>query len=62
MEPRIPPANQLRITYNLSDEGGRTELAVKQDNLPSKELYELMNDVVWDSLLEDLKNYLESDT
>ncbi|PCI79347.1 MAG: activator of HSP90 ATPase [SAR86 cluster bacterium] len=54
--------NYLSIHYKLIDEESGTKLVLEQDNLRSKELFELMNDIVWDSLLEGLRIHVETGT
>ncbi len=54
------PENHISIAYELSEDGGGTMLKLEQSNLPSRELFEMMETVVWDSLLGSLKDYLES--
>ena len=54
------PENHITISYTLSSIKGGTQLAVKQSNLRSEELFHIMDTVVWDALLNSLKNYMES--
>lgn len=54
--------NHVSIHYKLMDDERGTKLILEQDNLRSKELFELMNGVVWDSLLESLRIHVESGT
>lgn len=54
--------NHLSISYSLEKSTEGTLLKVKQSNIKSAELYELMNDQVWDFLLESLKEYIEEHT
>ena len=56
------PENHLTICYSLSQCGEGTELTLKQGNIQSAELYELMDKQVWDYLLGSLKDYMEART
>lgn len=56
------PKNHQTISYKLSSEDGETRLILVHENLQSVEQFELMNNIVWDSLLESLKIYVESGT
>lgn len=51
--------NYLTITYQLEEISTGTLLTVVQNNIKSKDLYELMNNQVWDFLLSSLKSYVE---
>lgn len=52
--------NHLVIEYALSRSSEGTCVRVTQSNINSKELYETMENQVWDYLLSSLKQYLES--
>ncbi len=54
--------NYSTIHYRLLREKDGTVLKPEQRNLPSKALFDIMNELVWDSLLESLRAYVESDT
>ncbi len=54
------PENHLTIHYELRSIGSKTQLVMTQANIQSEEMYSMMNDLVWDSLLLSLKNHLES--
>lgn len=54
------PENHISIAYELSADGDGTMLQLEQSNLKSRDLYEIMDTVVWDALLGSLKNYVES--
>jgi uncharacterized protein YndB with AHSA1/START domain len=54
------PDNHLTIDYMLSFVDGFTQLKLTQSNIKSKEMFNIMNDVVWDMLLNGLKNHIES--
>jgi uncharacterized protein YndB with AHSA1/START domain len=54
------PENHITISYLLSENVEGTELIVVQSNIGSRELYELMDNQVWDYLLGSLKEYAES--
>ncbi len=54
--------NYLTIAYSLKELPEGTLLSVRQGNIKSPELYELMNNQVWDFLLGSLKEYVESRT
>ncbi len=56
------PENYLSITYELSRNGDGTKLELEQGNLKSKEMFQMMDTVVWDSLLDNMKNHIESVT
>lgn len=51
--------NHLTITYQLDPTSTGTLLRMTQNNIKSKDLYELMNSQVWDFLLTSLKNHIE---
>jgi len=53
------PENHLTISYSLSTNANGTFLKLEQRNIPSETLFKFMDDVVWDYLLNELKNYLE---
>lgn len=52
--------NHLTISYSLEKSSEGTWLSVKQSNIKSPELYELMNGRVWDLLLGSFKEYIEN--
>lgn len=52
----------LTISYSLEELSEGTLLCVKQSNIKSPELYELMNNQVWDFLLGSFKEYIEART
>ena len=54
--------NHLVIEYALSSYSEGTSVRVTQSNIKSKELYEMMENRVWDFLLDSFKQYLESRT
>jgi len=54
--------NHLVIEYALSSSSEGTSVRVTQSNIKSKELYEMMENRVWDFLLDSFKQYLESRT
>ena len=54
--------NYLTISYNLEKSNEGTVLTVKQSNIKSPEMYELMNGQVWDYLLNSFKQYIEVST
>ena len=54
--------NYLTINYSLKESSEGTLLSLKQSNIKSPELYELMNGQVWDFLLGSLKEYIEART
>jgi uncharacterized protein YndB with AHSA1/START domain len=54
------PENHITISYLLSENVEGTELVVVQSNIGSRELYELMDNQVWDYLLGSLKEYVET--
>jgi uncharacterized protein YndB with AHSA1/START domain len=54
------PENHITISYLLSENVESTKLVVFQSNIKSRELYELMDKQVWDSLLGSLKEYAET--
>jgi len=54
------PDNHLTINYTLLLVNGTTQLTLVQDNIKSEEMFNVMNTVVWDMLLNGLKEYLES--
>ncbi len=51
--------NLVTIRYQLQEAEDGTQLTLIQENLPTAELYDLMNDQVWDFLLNELKQYAE---
>jgi uncharacterized protein YndB with AHSA1/START domain len=56
------PENHITISYLLSENDEGTKLAVVQSNIGSRELYDLMDNQVWDFLLGSLKEYVETGT
>jgi uncharacterized protein YndB with AHSA1/START domain len=56
------PENHLIISYTLTSINNGTQLELQQLNIKSEELFNIMNTVVWDSLLSSLKNYMENVT
>ena len=54
------PDNHLTINYTLLSVNGATELSLVQDNIKSEEMFNVMNTVVWDMLLNGLKQHMES--
>lgn len=52
--------NHLTINYKLTLINGATALCLVQDNIKSEAMYNLMNDVVWDMLLNGLKAHMEA--
>ena len=54
------PDNHLTINYTLSVVDGATELHLVQSNIKFEEMFNVMNNVVWDMLLSSLKNHMES--
>ena len=54
--------NHLTINYSLEKSNEGTVLTVKQSNIKSLEMYELMNGQVWDFLLNSFKEYIEVST
>ena len=53
------PENYLTITYTLSLTDNGTLLKLEQCNIPTESLYKLMDEGVWDYLLNELKQYIE---
>lgn len=51
--------NLVSITYKLAVVKKGTRVTIFQSNLPNQELYEAMDNFVWDFLLGSLKSYLE---
>ena len=56
------PENQITISYNLTNIKNATRLELKQTNLRSKEMFEIMDSTVWPYLLDSMKNYIEKNT
>jgi len=56
------PENQITISYNLTNIKNGTKLELKQSNLRSKEMFEMMDSTVWPYLLDNMKNYIEKNT
>ncbi len=54
--------NHLVIEYALSSSSEGTSVRVTQSNIKSEELYEMMENQVWDHLLGSFKQYLEGRT
>ena len=54
--------NHLTISYSLEKLNEGTVLTIKQSNVKSPEMYELMNGQVWDFLLNSFKEYIETST
>ena len=55
------PENHVSIRYQLSSKGKGTHLLLEQGNLPSEEMFKLMDAIVWDSLLDSMRAYIESE-
>ena len=53
------PENYLSICYQLKALTEGTELTVKQTNLPSAQMLQIMDELVWPQLLNSLKSYIE---
>jgi len=53
------PENYLTICYELKKINESTELSVLQTNLPSKQMQQVMDELVWPQLLSSLKAYVE---
>lgn len=53
------PENHISISYQLKENQGGTELVLNQSNIQSRELYQVMEEQVWDYLLGSLKQYVE---
>lgn len=54
------PENYISISYQMVSQVESTELTLTQENIPDKALFKLMNETVWDTLLQSLKHYVES--
>lgn len=54
------PENHVSICYKLSKNASGTKLELVQSNLRSKEMFQMMDVTVWDFLLNNMKNYIES--
>lgn len=55
-------SNHITITYVLEEIPQGTLLKLSQSNIKSVELYEMMNNQVWDYLLDSLQQYIERET
>jgi len=53
------PENYLSISYKLSKIESGTILTLEHENLRSKEMFQMMDETVWDFLLNNLKNHVE---
>lgn len=53
------PENYHTVTYELADQGGTTELTVKQDNNATQEEADSMAENNWGPVLEGLKKVAE---
>ena len=56
------PENHLSIKYELECHDNATKLKLEHSNLKNKEMYNMMNDSVWEYLLNNLKTHIESIT
>ncbi|MDH5728120.1 MAG: SRPBCC domain-containing protein [Gammaproteobacteria bacterium] len=54
------PENHLVISYQLSNDNQATKLVLEQRHISSADMYEMMNNHVWDALLQALKHYVEA--
>jgi uncharacterized protein YndB with AHSA1/START domain len=52
------PENYQRVTWELTERDGQTELTIKEDNLPSEEA-KMTSEKSWRMVLENLKRLLE---
>ena len=52
------PENYQRVTWELTERDGQTELTIKEDNLPSEEA-KVTSEKSWRMVLENLKRLLE---
>lgn len=52
------PENYVVITYELVDEGGKTNLSITQENIPSEEMRD-HSEENWKKVLDSLKALLE---
>jgi uncharacterized protein YndB with AHSA1/START domain len=52
--------NHLTIAYRLEKLPEGTRLSVRQGNIKSPQMYELMSTQVWDFLLDSFKQYIEA--
>ena len=55
-------SNHITISYVLEEVAQGTLLKLAQSNIKSVELYEMMNNQVWDYLLGSLQQYVERET
>jgi len=53
------PENYLSISYKLSKIESGTILTLEHGNLRSKQMFQMMDETVWDFLLNNLKNHVE---
>lgn len=53
------PENHLVISYRMTIKNTGTQIELEQSNIRSEEMFEIMDTVVWDSLLGKLKKYVE---
>jgi len=56
------PENHLSIKYELENHNNGTKLKLEHSNLKNKEMYNMMNDSVWEYLLNNMKIHIESIT
>ena len=56
------PENHQTICYQLSEAANATTLVLQHYNLQSLDQYELMNNTVWEHLLNSLRIHVESGT
>ena len=54
------PENYITICYSLEVLADTTLVKMEQRNIQSTELYDVMNNQVWDFLLNSLKDYVEA--
>ncbi|MGB1261370.1 MAG: SRPBCC family protein [Cognaticolwellia sp.] len=53
-------SNNLNIKYTMLFIDGVTQLTLIQNNIKSEEMFNVMDNVVWDMLLSSLKKHIES--
>lgn len=54
------PENYLSIRYQLKTDKNGTQLSLTQSNIQNPDMYEQMNNIVWDYLLGALKEFVEN--
>lgn len=56
------PENLVSICYQITSHDDHCTVKLTQENIPNTELYEAMNNSIWDFLLQRFKTFIEPST